>query len=61
MQEHRNSQASVEPAQRIFEHMINCLKIFLKLMHQIFNEVIYEGVPLYIVLDLERFTLILSR
>jgi hypothetical protein len=52
MQEHRKYQASMEQAQRIFEHMINCLKIFLKLMRQIFNEAIYEGAPLYIVLDL---------
>ena len=59
MQEHRKSQASVEQAQRIFEHMINCLKIFLKLMRQIFNEAIYEGAPLYIVLDLKRFNLVL--
>jgi hypothetical protein len=35
MQEHRKYQVSVEQAQRILEHMINCLKIFLKLMRQI--------------------------
>jgi hypothetical protein len=35
MQENRKYQASVESAQSIFEHMINCLKIFLKLMRQI--------------------------